>query len=126
MIATHADSLITEAILKGFESGFDVDLAWEAVWKDATVAPEKDWEVKYEDREEVRFVDLLGVRHSYLLFHQGVDYEVRAGLSSSYAEPKKGWVDDDIHSESVSRTLGYACMSTDFPVLMISDPVCIR
>ncbi|PBK72155.1 hypothetical protein ARMSODRAFT_972828 [Armillaria solidipes] len=90
MIATHADSLITEAILKGFEGGFDVDLAWEAVWKDATIPPEKDWEVKYEDREE------------------GVDYEVRAGLSSSYADPKKGWVDDDIHSESVSRTLDYA------------------
>ncbi|KAK0227101.1 glycoside hydrolase family 92 protein [Armillaria nabsnona] len=90
MIATHADSLITEAILKGFEGGFDVDLVWEAVWKDATIPPEKDWEVKYEDREE------------------DVDYEVRAGLSSSYADPKKGWVDDDIHSESVSRTLGYA------------------
>ncbi len=54
MIATHADSLITEAILKGFEGGFDVDLAWEAVWKDATIPPENDWEVKYEDREEVR------------------------------------------------------------------------
>ncbi|KAK0490260.1 glycoside hydrolase family 92 protein [Armillaria novae-zelandiae] len=63
MIATHADSLITEAILKGFEGGFDVDLAWEAVWKDATIPPEKDWE--------------------------DVDYEVRAGLSSSYADPKK-------------------------------------
>ncbi|KAG6815949.1 hypothetical protein H0H93_008766, partial [Arthromyces matolae] len=30
----------------------------------------------------------------------------RAGLSSSYAE--KGWVADDIHSESASRTLDYA------------------
>ncbi|KAF8877859.1 glycoside hydrolase family 92 protein [Mucidula mucida] len=90
MIATHADSLISEAILKGFDSGFDLDLAWEAVWKDATVPPERDWEVRYEDREE------------------GVEYEVRAGLSSSYALPDKGWVADDIHSESVSRTLGYA------------------
>lgn len=39
---------------------------------------------------------------------QNVDYEVRAGLSTSYAE--KGWVADDIHSESASRTLDYACM----------------
>lgn len=38
---------------------------------------------------------------------QHVDYEVRAGLSTTYAE--KGWVADDIHSESGSRTLDYAC-----------------
>ena len=43
-----------------------------------------------------------------LTFHlQNVDYEVRAGLSTVYAD--KGWVADDIHSESASRTLGYAC-----------------
>ncbi|KAJ7740527.1 glycoside hydrolase family 92 protein [Mycena metata] len=35
-----------------------------------------------------------------------VGYEVRAGLSSVYAE--KGWVADDVHSESASRTLDYA------------------
>ena len=38
---------------------------------------------------------------------KNVDYEVRAGLSSVYAE--KGWVADDIHSEAGSRTLDYAC-----------------
>jgi putative alpha-1,2-mannosidase len=38
---------------------------------------------------------------------QNVDYEVRAGLSSVYAA--KGWVADDVHSESASRTLDYAC-----------------
>ncbi|KIY66961.1 glycoside hydrolase family 92 protein [Cylindrobasidium torrendii FP15055 ss-10] len=90
MIATHADSLIAEAVLKGFDYGYDLDVAWDAVWKDATVPPVKDWETLYEDREE------------------GVDYEVRAGLSTSYGLPEKGWVNDDVHSESVSRTLGYA------------------
>ena len=38
---------------------------------------------------------------------QGVGYEVRAGLSSVYEE--KGWVANDIHSESASRTLDYSC-----------------
>lgn len=42
---------------------------------------------------------------------QFVDYEVRAGLSSSYNVEGKGWVADDLHSESASRTLDYACMS---------------
>jgi len=40
---------------------------------------------------------------------QHVDYEVRAGLSSVYNVAGKGWVADDIHSESASRTLDYAC-----------------
>lgn len=42
---------------------------------------------------------------------KNVDYEVRAGLSSVYSDVEKGWVADDIHSESASRTLDYACMS---------------
>ncbi|KAG5341393.1 hypothetical protein C0989_010922 [Termitomyces sp. Mn162] len=87
MVATHADSLIAEAVVKGV-TGFDTELAWEAVWKDATVPPKEDFTTSYFDREE------------------NVDYEVRAGLSSSYAQ--KGWVADDIHSESASRTLDYA------------------
>jgi len=37
-----------------------------------------------------------------------VGYEVRAGLSSVYTT--RGWVADDIHSESASRTLDYACL----------------
>ncbi|KAI0753582.1 glycoside hydrolase family 92 protein [Irpex lacteus] len=87
MVGTHADSLIAEAVLKGF-TGFDVDLAYEAVRKDATVPPENDWNTSYFDREE------------------NVGYEVRAGLSSVYET--KGWVANDIHSESASRTLDYA------------------
>ncbi|KAG6887028.1 hypothetical protein C0995_002298 [Termitomyces sp. Mi166 len=86
-VGTHADSLIAEAVVKGITE-FDTDLAWEAVWKDATVPPEEDLTTSYFDREE------------------NVDYEVRAGLSATYAQ--QGWVADDIHSESASRTLDYA------------------
>ncbi|TFK34481.1 glycoside hydrolase family 92 protein [Crucibulum laeve] len=89
MVGTHADSLIAEAVLKGVK-GFDTELAWDAVWKDASVPPVGDDTVEYSDREE------------------NVDYEVRAGLSSVYDDPGKGWVADDIHSESASRTLDYA------------------
>jgi putative alpha-1,2-mannosidase len=39
-----------------------------------------------------------------------VDYEARAGLSSVYNVEGKGWVADDVHSESGSRTLDYACI----------------
>ena len=31
-----------------------MEIAWEAVWKDAIVAPENDGETVYTDREEVR------------------------------------------------------------------------
>ena len=41
MVATHADSLIAEAVLKGV-TGFDMELAYEAVYKDATVPPADD------------------------------------------------------------------------------------
>lgn len=40
-VGTHADSLIAEAVLKGI-TDFDLDLAWEAVHKDATVPPRND------------------------------------------------------------------------------------
>ncbi|KDR71062.1 hypothetical protein GALMADRAFT_281953 [Galerina marginata CBS 339.88] len=41
MVGKHADSLIAEAVLKNV-TGFDRELAWEAVWKDATVPPKDD------------------------------------------------------------------------------------
>ena len=44
-VATHADSLIAEAVVKGI-TGFDRELAWEAVWKDATTAPKDDGSVR--------------------------------------------------------------------------------
>ena len=42
MVATHADVLVSEAVLKGFGDKFDTDLAYEAVYKDATVPPVGD------------------------------------------------------------------------------------
>ncbi|KAJ8518529.1 hypothetical protein ONZ45_g4439 [Pleurotus djamor] len=87
MVGTHADSQIAEAVVKGIR-GFDLDLAWEAVIKDATVPPIHDDTVSYGDREE------------------NVDYEARAGLSTVYAS--RGWVANNMHSEAGSRTLDYA------------------
>ncbi|KAG1836241.1 glycoside hydrolase family 92 protein [Suillus subalutaceus] len=97
MVATHADSLIAEAVLKGM-SGFDLETAWEAVYSDATVPPVNDTTTAYFDRQE------------------NVNYEVRAGLTSVYEE--KGWVADDIHSESASRTLDYSY--DDFAVSVLA------
>jgi hypothetical protein len=54
--------------------GFDLDLAWEAVRKDAEVPPENDPTTQYADREE------------------NVGYEARAGLTL-YRE--KGWVGNE-------------------------------
>ncbi|KAI9566681.1 glycoside hydrolase family 92 protein [Boletus coccyginus] len=99
-VATHADSLVAEAVLKGF-TGFDLDTAWDAVYKDATVPSINDTTTSYSDREEACCF---------------VDYEVRAGLSSVYEQ--KGWVADDIHSESASRTLDYSY--DDFAVSVLA------
>ena len=50
MVGTHADSLIAEAVVKGFGleptgPSFNTTLASEAVYKDATVPPTHDWTV---------------------------------------------------------------------------------
>ena len=42
MVGTHADVLVSEAVVKGFGGSFDTALAYEAVYKDATVPPEGD------------------------------------------------------------------------------------
>lgn len=83
MIGTHADSLVAEAMVKGF-TGFDRKLAYEAVLKDATVPPEGDTTRRWLDREP------------------GVPYEARAGLSWS---SKIGYVPADKVSEAASSTL---------------------
>jgi predicted alpha-1,2-mannosidase len=83
MIGTHADSLIAEAINKGFH-GFDYKLAYEAVHKDATVPPDADTTRRWLDREP------------------GVPYEARAGLT--YARTL-GYIPADKVSESASSTL---------------------
>jgi len=83
MIGTHADSLIAEAMAKGFK-GFDYQLAYEAVRKDADVPPAGDTQRRWLDREP------------------GVPYEARAGLS--YAK-QLGFIPADKVSESASSTL---------------------
>ncbi|MDA3627162.1 GH92 family glycosyl hydrolase [Saccharopolyspora sp. WRP15-2] len=86
MVGTNADSVIAEDIAKGF-TGFDRNLAYEAVRKDAMTPPDKDTELAYFDRQ------------------QGTPVEARAGLT--YYE-QNGWVAADRTAESASRTLDYA------------------
>ncbi|KIJ44801.1 glycoside hydrolase family 92 protein [Sphaerobolus stellatus SS14] len=86
MVGTHVDSLIAEAMIKGV-TGFDRELAYEAVYKDATVPPVNDTTTQYADREE------------------GTGVEARAGLTL-YAVT--GYVGSDTHTEAGSRTLDYA------------------
>ena len=43
-VATHADSMVAEAAVKNI-TGFDLDIAYEAVYKDATVPPVDDWTI---------------------------------------------------------------------------------
>ncbi|GAA3195990.1 MULTISPECIES: GH92 family glycosyl hydrolase [Streptomyces] len=86
MVGTNADSVIAEAIAKGF-TGFDRGLAYEAVYKDAMTPPDKDTELSYYDRQE------------------GTPVEARAGLTT-YRQ--NGWVAADRTAESASRTLDYA------------------
>jgi putative alpha-1,2-mannosidase len=74
---------------------------------------------RYSDRQEVCIVlNLVGLLIAEYSKIKNVDYEVRAGLSSVYNVAEKGWVADDIHSESASRTLDYACMSSLTSVLL--------
>ncbi len=83
MIGTHADSLVAEAIAKGFK-GFDWQRAYAAVRKDASVSPDGDTTRRWFDREP----------HT--------PYEARAGLSYAL---KLGYVPADKVAESASRTL---------------------
>ena len=83
MIGTHADSLIAEAIAKGFK-GFDHALAYQAVYKDAMTAPDGDRTRRWFDREP----------HT--------PYEARAGLS--YFK-ELGYLPADKVAESASSTL---------------------
>ena len=83
MIGTHADSLVAESIRKGFH-GFDRDLAWQAVYKDAMVPPDGDTTRRWLDREE------------------RTPYEARAGLT--YYK-QLGYIPTDKTDEAASRTL---------------------
>src|ERR1700744_3162851 len=83
MIATHADSLVAEAVRKGFH-GFDRDTAWAAVYKDAMTPPDGDTTRKWADREP----------HT--------PYEARAGLT--YYK-QLGYIPTDKTAEAASSTL---------------------
>ncbi|MFJ1707650.1 GH92 family glycosyl hydrolase [Kitasatospora sp. NPDC088346] len=86
MVGTNADSIIAEAVNKGFH-GFDLDLAYQAVRKDATTPPDKDATTWYGDRQE------------------GTPVEARAGLTTYL---KNGWVAADKTAEAGARSLDYA------------------
>ena len=83
MIGTHADSLVAEAIRKGFK-GFDYNLAWDAVYKDAMTPPDGDTTRRWADREPQ------------------TPYEARGGLTYLKA---LGYIPADKTAESASRTL---------------------
>jgi predicted alpha-1,2-mannosidase len=83
MIATHADSLVAEAFRKGFK-GFDRQVAWQAVYKDAMTPPDGDTTRRWLDREE----------HT--------PYEARAGLTYYKL---LGYIPTDKTDEAASRTL---------------------
>ncbi len=83
MIGTHADSLVAEAMTKGFK-GFDYATAWDAVYKDAMTPPDGDTTRRWADREE----------HT--------PYEARAGLT--YLK-ELGYIPVDKTAEAASRTL---------------------
>lgn len=86
MIGTHADSLVAEAICKGFK-GFDYNLAYKAVYKDAMVPQENDLNCRWQDRQK------------------GVPYEARGGLT--YYK-KLGYIPNGTTAENVSRTVEFA------------------
>jgi predicted alpha-1,2-mannosidase len=83
MIATHADSLVAEAVRKGFH-GFDRKVAWQAVYKDAMTPPDGDTSRRWSDREP------------------GTPYEARAGLT--YYK-QLGFIPVDKTDEAASATL---------------------
>ena len=83
MIATHADSIVAEAVRKGFH-GFDRNLAWAAVYKDAMTPPDGDTTRRWLDREE------------------DTPYEARSGLTY---EKQLGYIPTDKTDEAASSTL---------------------
>ena len=99
MIATHADSVVAEAINKGFH-GFDYHLAYQAVYKDAMTPPEADTTRDWHDRQA------------------RVPYEARAGLT--YYK-QLGYVPVDRTAEAASSTLEDAY--DDFAVAQVAKAV---
>jgi predicted alpha-1,2-mannosidase len=86
MIGSHADAVIADAFVKNFR-GYDLDKAYEAVYKNAMTPPDNDTEMKWADREITKL------------------YEGRGGLTWY---KQLGYVPSDKTEESVSRTLEFA------------------
>jgi predicted alpha-1,2-mannosidase len=83
MIGTHADSMVAEAVRKGFH-GFDREVAWNAVYKDAMTPPDGDTHERWADRAP----------HT--------PYEARGGLT--YYK-QLNYIPTDKTDEASSRTL---------------------
>jgi len=83
MISTHADSVVAEAINKGF-NGFDYHLAYAAVYQDAMTPPNNDQSKRWEDRQT------------------GEPYSAREGLT---LYKQLGYVPHDKTGRSASCTL---------------------
>jgi predicted alpha-1,2-mannosidase len=86
MISTPADSLVAEAMNKGFD-GFDRQLAYQAVHKDAMIPPNEDTMQSWPDRSP------------------GKPFSAREGLTYYL---KYGYVPDDWTTRSASCTLEHA------------------
>jgi predicted alpha-1,2-mannosidase len=97
MISTHADAVIADAYIKGFR-GYNVDTAYAALLKDATVPPDRDSLLPYADRDK------------------WTGFEARAGLT---AFNTIGYVPFGRTAESVSRTIEYA--SDDYAVARMAQ-----
>ncbi len=85
MIGTHADAVIADAYTNGFRD-YDINLAYEALHKDATVPPSGDTFKKWGDRDP------------------WTSYEARGGLTYYHS---LGYIPVDKTSESVSRTIEF-------------------
>ncbi|SHL89505.1 GH92 family glycosyl hydrolase [Mucilaginibacter sp. OK098] len=86
MISTHADAVVADAYVKGFH-GFDLNLAYQAVHKDAFTPPDGDTKKSWGDRD------------------RWTSFEARGGLTNYH---KLGYVAVDKTKESVSRTIEYS------------------
>jgi len=86
MISTHADAVVADAYVKGFR-GFDLNLAYQAVHKDAFTPPDGDTYKSWGDRD------------------RWTSFEARGGLTNYH---KLGYVAVDKTKESVSRTIEYS------------------
>ncbi|MFK5974717.1 MAG: GH92 family glycosyl hydrolase [Flavobacteriaceae bacterium] len=96
MTGTHADAIIADAYIKGFRD-YDVDLAYEAIRKNAMHPPLRDTEKHWGDRDE------------------GVLYEARGGLTYYHS---LGYVPSDKTREAVTRTVEFGI--DDFAIAQVA------